>query len=131
MTVELPLHIATTTNEVLTGLRIRDQTPTETDPAFAWPVVREGTLRTTYSDLFDTIEYEVTDEPLAGQTFTFERVHPAEYETMLKAPRLVRRMRAAGVPVIGHLWPVGVTRGVLRQRFDPLFDEYTFSWSEE
>lgn len=44
---------------------------------------------------------------------------------------VLRRLRNAGVPVIGNIWPHGVERGRLITTTDTAFGEYVFTWEDE
>lgn len=55
---------------------------------------------------------------------------PGGMNTIALGHLLLQEMQAAGVPVVGVLWPMGVTSGVLESTYDEVFEELTFTWRE-
>lgn len=51
-----------------------------------------------------------------------------KHQPVLIGTRALEELRAAGVPVVGTIWPMGVTEGELISRIDPMFGEITFTW---
>jgi hypothetical protein len=51
-------------------------------------------------------------------------------QPVLVGVKALEELRAAGVPVVGTLWPMGVTEGELVSRIDPMFGEITFTWRQ-
>lgn len=44
---------------------------------------------------------------------------------------LLKRLKAAGIPIVGVLYPVTVSRGTLAVTGEPMFDEaLTYRWTE-
>jgi hypothetical protein len=41
---------------------------------------------------------------------------------------VLQQLRDEGVPVVGHIWPMGVTSGELVTTYDETFEEITFTW---
>lgn len=60
------------------------------------------------------------------------RIDPSHYDDqpVLVGVRALEKLREAGVPVVGTLWPMGVTEGELVSRIDPMFGEITFTWRQ-
>lgn len=58
------------------------------------------------------------------------KIDPAFYndQPVLIGVEVLKKLRAAGVPVVGTLWPMGVTEGELISHIDPMFGEITFTW---
>jgi hypothetical protein len=61
------------------------------------------------------------------------RIDPARFnhQPVLIGVRALEELRAAGVPVVGDLWPMGVTEGELVCHIDPMFGEITIAWRRE
>ncbi len=49
---------------------------------------------------------------------------------VLKGQVILNTLRAAGVPVIGVLFPRGIGRGTLSVFTDEMFDEDVYQWDE-
>ena len=64
------------------------------------------------------------------KTFTAHYVAGSEQNPIMVGVHLLNDMRAAGVPVIGAVWPMGVTSGELVSVYDEVFEELTFTWRE-
>jgi hypothetical protein len=58
------------------------------------------------------------------------RIDPARLndQPVLIGVRALEALRSAGVPVVGTLWPMGVTEGELVSHIDPMFGEITLTW---
>ena len=55
---------------------------------------------------------------------------PGGMNTIALGHLLLQEMQAAGVPVVGVLWPMGVTSGELVCVYDEVFEELTFTWRD-
>lgn len=57
-------------------------------------------------------------------------IDPSRYneQPVLVGVAALAALRAANVPVVGTLWPMGVSEGELASRIDPIFGEITFTW---
>lgn len=54
-----------------------------------------------------------------------------EFEnSVLKGQLIMNKLRAAGIPVIGILFPIGVSRGSLLSFCDDMFGDMVYRWSE-
>lgn len=44
---------------------------------------------------------------------------------------VIALLQRHGVPIVGALWPMGVTSGVLTSFYDEMFEEYVYEWKPE
>lgn len=67
-----------------------------------------------------TIEVQITNAELSVQG-----------NETLKGIRIVDKLKAAGVPVIGNISLLGVERGALTLRSDAMFDALVYLWEDD
>jgi len=65
------------------------------------------------------------------KTFTSEWRPTDECNQIIIGRDLILRMQKAGVPVLGCLWPMAVSRGTLTSTYDDVFSELTYVWRDE
>lgn len=50
--------------------------------------------------------------------------------SVITGQMIMNRLRAAGVPVLGVLFPLGAERGALVSFVDAMFDDMVYRWTE-
>jgi hypothetical protein len=62
------------------------------------------------------------------KTFTVPWQQGGDANPIVLGNALLKDMQRAGVPVVGVLWPMGVTSGTLTSAYDETFGELLYTW---
>jgi hypothetical protein len=118
-------------NEIMGNMRMAGM------PIFGalWPVgVEQGYLHMRIDAMFDEITWTLCDDGLPevqGIEVVIDSERIAKARTSIDLGMdVLKRLRAAGIPAEGHLWPQKVESGVLHMRFDAMFGDQVWTWEQ-